>query len=688
MTTQSLLIELQTEELPPKSLRQLAESFASNLSLQLEKAEIEKKGYRVFATPRRFAVLISDVAKDSPQKTIERFGPPAANAFDTENQPTAALVGFAKSCGIRVEDVKIKPNDKGQERLFAEEAVPGKTLHQEIQVAVTEALKALPIAKKMSWGVGKFSFVRPVKGVVALWGSTILPVSLFGFEAGRKTKGHPVHHNHTIEITDAESYESQLESACVIPCFTKRQEVIAAQLESRADELHANCYQSTALLEEVTAIVEWPQVHHANFSPSFLNVPSEALIAAMTHHQKAFPLFKKDALLPGFLFVSDLVFADDSLVIKGNQRVMSARLADAAYFFETDLKTPLSDASKRLEGIVFQKQLGTLAEKTRRLQKLSLYFAKQLNVATEDAKNAALLTKTDLVSLMVGEFPELQGLMGRYYAKAEGFSDDVAQAIEQHYWPLAAGSALPTSDLASIISLADKIDNLVGIFGIGQIPTGEKDPFGLRRAAIGIIRILLQLNQPVVLSEVLDVAYDAYGEKIKSNPRDLVLDFIHERLKNYWSPQWFPLEVVNAVFSNAPDHIKDAKERAEALNHFLKLPEAASLIAANKRASNILKKSASAITLLDPSRLVEPAEVVLYNTLQELIKKTNQSRDYITKLSLLSCLKEPLDQFFDSVMVMCEDVHLRQQRMNLLNELVTCMNQVGQLDMLQSVNIS
>ncbi len=683
MSTQTLLIELLTEELPPKALARLSQAFHDGIASGLTRAGLSIGSSKALATPRRLAVVIEDVVAQGQTQTMQRFGPPAANAYKND-EPSQALLGFAKSCGVSLEQVEIKTNDKGQERLYAEQVIDGKTLKDELQSILDATLKALPIPKRMHWGKAEFSFVRPVKNIVALHGETVLPITCFGLDANQSTQGHPVHHPQSVSITRADNYEATLENAFVIADFNKRQQRIETQLKEAAQNISVQFLQSPALLDEVTAIVEWPETHVATFDAHFLQIPEEALTAAMTGHQKVFPLFQDNALYPGFLFVSDMQLDDAQLVIRGNQRVMSARLGDAAYFYQTDLKTPMGDFAERLSGIVFQQKLGTLADKSARVQTLSCYLATTLGVDTSKATQAAALAKADLVSDMVGEFPELQGLMGRYYAQAQDIDPEVATAIEQHYWPLGAGAPLPENDLAAVVSLADKIDNLVGIFGIGLIPTGEKDPFALRRAALGVIRILLSLKTPLVLSDILDKAFAAYGDKLSANPKEAIIRFVHERLKHFWSPDTFSTDIIQAVFRAEPKHMQDAHARAQALSAFMQIPESASLIAANKRASNILKKNTQSQGDIKADALQEPAEKQLLEALIRVKADIQTAADYERQLMALTALKQPLDAFFDSVMVMCDDQALQQQRLNLLGELTKCMNQVGQLDLLQS----
>ena len=722
----NLLVELFVEELPPKSLRKLGTAFADALSqgLQAQGLATADSVATAFATPRRLALHLSGVAAraaDRPQQTKLM---PVSVGLDAAGQPTPALLKRLAAMGLGPEAVAgLQRQGEGKaETLYLDSVLPGVALAEGLQKALSDALAALPIPKVMTYqletggpqvqpGWTSVNFVRPAHGLVALHGAEVVPVTALGLSAGRSTRGHrfearvPV-----IEVQEADTYEAQLaEEGAVIARFDARRAEIERQLAAAAAQAGQGLtpIEDDALLDEVTALVELPNVLTCRFEPEFLQVPQECLILTMKANQKYFPLLdsapgREGKLTHHFLIVSNIRPADASAVVQGNERVVRPRLADAKFFFDQDRKRTLADRVPGLAKVVYHGKLGTQGERTERVRAIAHAIVNQLRMATlpytveakdefevldSKVQQAALLAKADLLTDMVGEFPELQGIMGAYYARHEGLRDGVAIAIEDHYKPRFAGDALPRNHTGTVVALADKLETLVGLFGIGQLPTGDRDPFALRRHALGVIRILVEKNLPLQLPELIAAAVPCFGELI-ADPGAALLDFFHDRLSVSLRDQGYTAHEVDAVLALRPPRLGEVPRRLEAVRAFTALPEAASLAAANKRVGNILRKAEPADLTglaLEAERLVEPAERALADALAAVAPEAERCRvaqDYTGSLRAWAVLKAPVDAFFDGVMVNAEDAALRRNRLALLQGLHRAMNQVADLSRL------
>ncbi len=688
--SQTLLIELLTEELPPKLLPRLAEAFRRGiaealLAQQFSVASSQVEGY---ATPRRLGLTITHVLACQPDRTIERKGPARAAGFGADGKPTPALAGFARSCGVTVEELQMGSDPKGNE-VFAYQATQrGQTLVEALPALLTEVLARLPVAKVMRWGAGDAQFVRPVHGLVVLHGADIVPITLMGLNAGRITQGHRFLSAGAISISHADAYAATLqETGHVMAHFETRRQTIQAALTAAAQG--ATPLAGDALLDEVTALVEWPAVYAGTFSDEFLSVPQECLVLSMQQHQKYFPLGDASGRLqPRFLLVSNIDTAQPDAIIHGNERVLRARLSDARFFFEQDRKTPLHDRVAGLSHVVYHNKLGSMLERVERLQKLSGALASLLNASSEHAQRAAYLMKADLVTDMVGEFPELQGIVGRYYARHDNEPDAVAEAIEEHYHPRFANDTLPATPVGAAVALADKLDTLTGLFGVGQIPTGDKDPFGLRRAALGVIRILMEQSLAMELPVLLSEARAAFAAHVALSPTTVadLTAFIYDRLRGVLRERGYTPEEIEAVVSQSPARLDHVLLRLEAVRAFRALPEAAALAAANKRIGNVLKKTElpHGATVVR-EHLVDGAEKELFDALialEPLVDDHLAQRDYGAALLQLAGLRTVVDTFFTDVMVMSDDRTLRANRLALLARLFTLMNQVADISKL------
>ncbi|MEP6941573.1 MAG: glycine--tRNA ligase subunit beta [Betaproteobacteria bacterium] len=692
----TLLVELLTEELPPKGLKRLSEAFAREVHDALRTRDfVGARGVvTVFATPRRLAVTITDVLATASDKPFKEKLLPVSVAFDASGKPTPALIGKLKARQLSHLDPSTlgREHDGKAEVLFYADVAKGGPLATALQAALDEAISALPIAKVMSYtGAGGFyndrKFVRPAHGLVALHGADIVPVRALGLEAGRVSAGHRFLGRADLHIASADAYEPTLEAeGKVIASFDKRRAEIVAALEQASE--HARVIMPDALLDEVTALVEWPAVYPGTFDRAFLEVPQECLILTMQQNQKYFALADDaGALRHRFLLVSNLRCEDPSAIVHGNERVLRARLADARFFYDQDRRTSLESRVERLRGVVYHNKLGSNAERVDRLVYLAKKIAPLLGADPAHAERGALLAKADLVTDMVAEFPELQGTMGRYYALHDGEPAVVANAIEQHYWPKVAGGALPEDPVAQSVALADKLESLVGMFGIGQAPTGDKDPMGLRRAALGVIRILIERAHRVSLPVLADLAFDAFNAipAVTREPGGL-LDFIYDRLRGYLRDQGYTTLEVAAVVDAHPEAIDNLPARLAAVRAFGMLPEAESLASANKRIANILKKSGGdAAASVDRALLNDGAEHDLYAAVQVLLPLVHghvHRGDYTEALRALASARGPVDRFFDDVMVMADDRALRANRLALLRGLAEAMNQVADISKL------
>ncbi len=709
-TTKNLLVELFVEELPPKALKKLGESFASTLAASLKASGLAAADAAVtpFASPRRLAVHVTGVAARAADKAVQQKLMPVAVALTADGQPTPALLKKLASVGADasvVPSLKRQPDGKA-EALFLDSVVAGASLQEGLQKALDEALARLPIPKVMSYqladGWTSVNFVRPAHGLVALHGADVVPVATLGLVAGRTTTGHRFEAaNPTVTLREADSYADQLVGeGAVIPGFDARRAEIVRQLAAAAARQGLKPIDDEALLDEVCALVERPNVLTCQFEPEFLEVPQECLILTMKANQKYFPLLDAaDKLTNKFLIVSNIRPEDPSAVIGGNERVVRPRLADAKFFFDQDRKKTLESRVAGLAKVVYHGKLGTQGERTERVRALTHLIVRQLgehqaaSVQSHDelqmlahkADQAALLAKTDLLTDMVGEFPELQGIMGGYYARFEGLRDGVAIAIEDHYKPRFAGDALPRNHTGTVVALADKLETLVGLFGIGQLPTGDKDPFALRRHALGVIRILVEKNLPLDLPELLRSAAPVFGGLIE-DPTPKLLPFFADRLAVSLREQGYSAQEVDAVLALAPTRLGEVPRRLAAVRAFAGLPEAASLAAANKRIGNILKKAEGEVEAkVNTALLQEAAEQALFEalgTVQPEADRLFEQGDHAGSLKALAALKAPVDAFFDDVMVNAEDAQLRANRLGLLKTLHEAMNRVADLSRL------
>ena len=671
MRAPDLLFEIRTEELPPRTLQSLSTALTEGIVKGIDAAGIAHGKSHSFATPRRLAVWIEKLSDHQPDRQVERRGPPLANAFDANGAPTQAATAFAKSCGVAIEELSKLTTDKGAWLQFrgTEHGAATVTLLKEV---LAQAIAALPIAKRMRWGARSAEFVRPVHSVVLLFGDEVVPMEVLGLATGRVTSGHRFHSPKPISLRSAKGYEAKLRRAKVIADFGKRRELIRAGVTTAAAQTGGSALIEDALLDEVTALVEWPVPLTGQFEQRFLTLPREVVIATVQDHQRYFAVQDAAGKLSGwFVTVSNIESRDPAKVREGNERVVRPRLSDAAFFWEQDRKVPLQGHAERLSGVTFQTKLGSYADKTVRVAKLAHLIGERIG-AGSDLSLAAALSKADLMTAMVGEFPELQGTMGRYYAEAQGLPRDVALAIEEHYRPRYAGDALPTGKIGQALGVADKIDTLVGIFAIEQRPTGTKDPFGLRRAALGVLRIVLDAQLDLDLIEVLHAAAAAQPVQ-RSGTAHEVYDFIAERLRGILLEQpGTTSEMLDAVLANRPRSPLDAVMRLDALREFLLLPDAAVLAAINKRIANILKKThVSSDWAIDPQGLGEEAERGLHHALIALrgpVLEATQHRRYAASLQALVELRAPVNEFFDRVMVMDEDPAKRNNRLALLRD--------------------
>ena len=691
-TTANCLIELGTEELPPTALKALSAAFEEGLLAGLRAADLNfnTDNVKSFATPRRLAILISDLDTQQPDKNIEKLGPAVAAAYDKEGKPSKAAEGFARSNGISFDDLVTIDTDKG-ERLGFRSVAKGKATAELLEGLIANSLDGLPIPKRMRWGASRAEFVRPVQWLVALLDSEPVNCTILGVPSGTQSFGHRFHAPAPITINNALTYEQQLlDEGHVIADFDKRRESIAKQVVTLAEQVNGVAVIEDALLDEVTALVELPFALIGNFDSEFLSVPQEALIYSMSEHQKYFHIVDKAGnLLPNFITVSNINSIDPSKVVSGNERVIRPRLADAAFFFETDKKLSMASLRDRLKSIVFQKQLGTVYEKTERIGHLAEGLAASQNAAdAEAAKLAGQLCKADLASDMVLEFDKMQGTAGGYYALNEGLSDAVANAIKSHYLPKFAGDAVPQGNTACAVALADRLDTLTGIFGIGQEPSGSKDPFALRRASIGILQIILQNQLPLNIDEWVSRAvaqHSAIKDPEVTTAR--VVDYLFDRFAAVYQDQGLPVEVFAAVKANKVSSPLDFNARVQAVAAFIKTSESESLAGANKRVSNILEKSEVKVNASDfnATLLVEDAEIALAKAIeikeaevQPLFDQANY-RDGLLKLTEL---KDSIDAFFDGVMVNAEDPTLKNNRLALLSRLRALFLHVADISLL------
>ena len=685
MSTQEFLFELGTEELPPRTLLSLSDALTEGVLAGLDAAGIAHGKVHGFATPRRLAVHVQRLAEQQPDKQVEKRGPPLKAAFDPQGAPTQAAAAFARNCGVPVSELTQLKTDKGEWLIFRgiERGAPTIGLLGGI---VNHAVAALPIAKRMRWGNRTAEFVRPVHSVVLLYGEAVVAAEVLGLAAGRVTHGHRFHAPTPIVLKSARGYAARLRRARVIAEFAARRELIRDGVNSAAAAVGGTALIDAALLDEVTALVEWPVPIAGRFEQRFLSLPREVVIATVQDHQRYFAVQGADGKLSGwFVTVSNIESRDPAKIREGNERVVRPRLSDAAFFWEQDRKIPLEGYAARLSGVTFQAKLGSYADKTLRVTALAQWIGGRIG-AGEYVARAAQLAKADLMTAMVGEFPELQGTMGRYYALAQGEPEELALALEEHYRPRYAGDALPSTKTGQALALADKIDTLAGIFAIEQRPTGAKDPFGLRRAALGVLRILLEGRLELDLVELLGAAAAAQPVQ-RPGVADEVYDFIAERLRGLLLEEaGTTVEMLDAVFANRPRSPLDAVTRLQALREFLLLPDAGILAAINKRIANILKKTSTGPgAAVDAAALTEEAERQLHRVLGEVrtpVAQATAARRYAESLQLLVALRAPVDEFFERVMVMDEDPGRRNNRLALLRDVQLLLGGVADLSRL------
>jgi glycyl-tRNA synthetase beta chain len=678
LTGADLLVELGTEELPPKALVRLSEAFHNGMVAGLKRAGLPHSDTTQYASPRRLAVRINALASSVPARATERRGPAVKSAFDADGNPTRAVQGFARSCGVEVETLERLETDEGAWVVFRSmtPAVPAAEVLGEI---ISDALAKLPIPKRMRWGSSDAEFVRPVRWLVVLHGNDIVPCDILGVSSGRTTHGHRFHCPEPLDIENADDYLEKLRSpGHVVADFAERRNIVRQQVEHVGSETGGHVVIDPDLLDEVTALTEWPVALAGEFESRFLDVPSEALVATMKSNQKYFHVVDdKGALLPHFIAVANLASRKPNSVIKGNERVVRPRLADAQFFYETDLKTPLADRFTMLQSVVFQRKLGSMSDKSQRVAELAAAIAHATDSsgeAAEIARRAGMLSKCDLVTAMVGEFPELQGVMGGRYALASGESEAVASATAEVYLPRFAGDRLPATAAGKAVAVADRLDTLAGIFGIGQLPSGDKDPFALRRAALGVLRILIESPVDVDLYELLKLASAA--QPLEADPAkiaDDLFDFMLDRLRAYYADRGITAEVFAAVHARRPTRPLDFHRRIEAVESFRKLPAAEALAAANKRIANILRQAQGAVPdAVDATQLAEPAEIALaseLNTLAAEVTALLDNAEYSRALTRLADLRASVDNFFDTVRVMDDDDAIRANRLGLLKSI-------------------
>ncbi|GGI91603.1 glycine--tRNA ligase subunit beta [Shewanella gelidii] len=689
MKFENLLIEVGTEELPPKSLRKLAESFLANFVDELKKAELNYASAVWHASPRRLALCINELALSQADKIVEKRGPAVAQAFDAEGNPTKAAQGWARGNGISVDEAQRLKTDKG-EWLLHQAKVIGVETKTLIPGMAQRALDKLPIPKPMRWGSSKTQFIRPVHTVTMLLGADLVAGELLGIQSARNIRGHRFMGQPSFELDHADNYVNMLkDTGKVIVDYQARKDMIKADAQVAAKDIGGTADLEDDLLEEVTSLVEWPIILTANFEEKFLDVPPEALVYTMKGDQKYFPVFGEEGqLLPNFIFVTNIESKDPQQIISGNEKVVRPRLADAEFFFETDKKNSLESRLESLETVVFQKQLGTIKDRVARISELAGFIASGIEANVTDAKRAGLLSKSDLMTNMVMEFTDLQGTMGMHYARLDGESENVAIALEQQYKPKFSGDSVPTAPISMSLALAEKLDTLVGIFGIGQAPKGAADPFALRRAAIGILRIIVDNKLSLDLVDLIAKAQALHGKNLSNEATaEQVLEFLMARFRAWYQDKGIEVDVILAVLARRPTKPADFDSRVNAVAHFRGLEQSTALAAANKRVSNILAKASGEIsTTVNADLLQEPAEQALTAELNAIAPKLSPlfaEGNYQEALTELAGLRDCVDQFFEDVMVMADDEALKQNRLTLLSKLREQFLHVADISLLQ-----
>ncbi|OSN05400.1 glycine--tRNA ligase subunit beta [Lonsdalea iberica] len=689
MTDKTFLVEIGTEELPPKALRQLAQAFAANFSAELDAAGLAYQAVNWFAAPRRLALKVTALSASQPDREVEKRGPAISQAFDASGQPTKAAEGWARGCGITVDQAERLTTDKGEWLLFRAQ-VKGQAAQTLLPGMVSVALGKLPIPKLMRWGDSDVQFVRPVHTVTMLLGDELIPGTVLGIDSARTLRGHRFMGEAEFTIDNADQYpEILLERGKVVADYEARKAMIKRDAEQAAQKIGGKADLSESLLEEVASLVEWPVVLTATFEEKFLAVPAEALVYTMKGDQKYFPVYDEAGkLLPHFIFVANIESKDPQQIIAGNEKVVRPRLADAEFFFNTDRKKRLEDHLPRLETVLFQQQLGSLRDKTDRIQALAGWVAGQIGADVNHATRAGLLSKCDLMTNMVFEFTDTQGVMGMHYARHDGEDEDVAVALNEQYQPRFAGDDLPSSPVACALAIADKMDTLAGIFGIGQHPKGDKDPFALRRAALGALRIIVEKQLPLDLQTLTEEAVRLYGDKLtNANVVDDVIEFMLGRFRAWYQEEGHTVDTIQAVLARRPTRPADFDARVKAVSHFRTLEQAVALAAANKRVSNILAKSTESLNdSVQASLLQEKEEIQLATYVTALNSKLDPwfaEGRYQEALVELAQLREPVDSFFNKVMVNAEEQEVRINRLTLLNELRNLFLKVADISVLQ-----
>ncbi|WP_110994073.1 glycine--tRNA ligase subunit beta [Pseudomonas sichuanensis] len=669
MSAQDFLVELGTEELPPKALASLGDAFLAGIEKGLQAAGLNYTAKQVYAAPRRLAVLIRQLDVQQPDRSINIDGPPMQAAFK-DGEPTQAALGFAKKCGVELSDI-----DQSGAKLRFSQHIPGKATASLLPTIVEDSLNDLPIPKRMRWGASREEFVRPTQWLVMLLGDQVVDCTILAQKAGRESRGHRFHHPENVVITTPANYVEDLRKAYVLADFAERRELISKRTSELAMQQEGTAIVPPALLDEVTALVEWPVPLVCSFEERFLEVPQEALITTMQDNQKYFCLLDNEGkLLPRFITVANVESRDPKQIVQGNEKVVRPRLTDAEFFFKQDKKQPLESFNERLKNVVFQAQLGTVFEKAERVSKLAAFIAPYLGGSAANAGRAGLLSKCDLASEMVGEFPEMQGIAGYYYALNDGEPEDVALALNEQYMPRGAGAELPQTLTGAAVAIADKLDTLVGIFGIGMLPTGSKDPYALRRAALGVLRILIEKQLDLDLTSAVEFAVKQFGAKVKAaGLAEQVLEFIFDRLRARYEDEGIDVATYLSVRALKPGSALDFDQRVQAVQAFRKLPEAGALAAANKRVSNLLSKAEGAIAdQVEPKYFDNANEFSLYSAIQQAdqaVQPMAAARQYNEALARLAALRDPVDAFFEAVLVNAEDAKVRANRYALLSRL-------------------
>lgn len=692
MLEQDFIIELGTEELPPKILKNLSAVFEQELIDLLKAYQLKFFSSKVYATPRRLAVLVQALVEQQDDQISEKIGPSVDDASDQDGNPTPAAIGFAKSCGVQIKELKTITKDN-KKKLYFSAKIQGKKTSEILPSLIKTAINKLPIPKKMRWGSSREEFIRPVHWVLALYGNSIINLEIFGVKSSNQTFGHRFHTSNPITITAPENYELTLEkNGYVVASFEKRQLKIKSLIEVEASKLNFVGIIDSDLLEEVTGLVEWPVAVTGNFDKHFLKLPAPCLILALQSHQKTFCCNDLDGnLQPVFIAISNLESKNPKEVIKGNERVIRPRLADAEFFFDTDKKIRLDSRLENLKTVIFQKELGTLYDRSTRIAGVSGHIASMIGIPLETASRAGLLSKCDLISNMVGEFADLQGIMGRYYAEHDGESKDVATAIEEQYLPKFSGDILPQTKIGCVVSIAEKIDTITGLFSIGQPPTGSKDPFALRRAAIGLLRIIIEKGLDLDLCDCIEIAAKSFvkgsGIDVSENQKDKIIEFLLDRLQALYLSEGVTPEVFNSVLATKSTKPADFDRRIKAVTLFSQIDDSRALSDANKRVLNILNKNSSTSDQLSVNMalLVETAEINLLNQLRKVKDKVEPlllEANYAEALQSLVILRKDIDRFFEDVLVNCEEEKIRENRLAILRQLRSLFSTVADISLM------